>query len=197
MSVKGSSPLTRGKPLRGLQRPGPQGLIPAHAGKTPCPSSLTRWQAAHPRSRGENERTRTMMNNFEGSSPLTRGKPDRNWRTCRLVGLIPAHAGKTPPHADNLGNDTGSSPLTRGKHTFFVVGQFNIGLIPAHAGKTPFRLRSRAAAAAHPRSRGENVAALITVIVSLGSSPLTRGKRCAGWRLASRGGLIPAHAGKT
>ena len=30
----GSSPRGRGKPLRGLQRPGPQGLIPARAGKT-------------------------------------------------------------------------------------------------------------------------------------------------------------------
>ena len=50
----GSSPLTRGKPLRGLPGAGPQGLIPAHAGKT-TPRNCPAWQArAHPRSRGEN-----------------------------------------------------------------------------------------------------------------------------------------------
>ena len=32
--TRGSSPLTRGKPLRGLPGSGPEGLIPAHAGKT-------------------------------------------------------------------------------------------------------------------------------------------------------------------
>ena len=51
---RGSSPLTRGKPI---PKPSPKptpGLIPAHAGKTrPC-SSPPRTCRAHPRSRGEN-----------------------------------------------------------------------------------------------------------------------------------------------
>ena len=50
---------------------------------------------------------------------------------------------------------------------------------------------------AHPRSRGENKARAIDVMITDGSSPLTRGKRfhdrCRGH--ADR--LIPAHAGKT
>ena len=54
---------------------------------------------AHPRSRGENITRGVSTAKQPGSSPLTRGKPDRNRRACRLVGLIPAHAGKTPPSA--------------------------------------------------------------------------------------------------
>ena len=54
---------------------------------------------AHSRSRGENITRGVSTAKQPGSSPLTRGKPDRNRRACRLVGLIPAHAGKTPPSA--------------------------------------------------------------------------------------------------
>ena len=51
----GSSPLTRGKPLRGLPGAGPE--------------------VAHPRSRGENARIDAAIRLAQGSSPLTRGKP--------------------------------------------------------------------------------------------------------------------------
>ena len=50
---------------------------------------------------------------------------------------------------------------------------------------------------AHPRSRGENLLASISIVPSWGSSPLTRGKRQrSGWSF-SVFRLIPAHAGKT
>ena len=52
--IRGSSPLTRGKPTRATWQGTHPGLIPAHAGKT----AITGWRAsrmrAHPRSRGEN-----------------------------------------------------------------------------------------------------------------------------------------------
>ena len=51
---KGSSPLTRGKRPRGDRRRRREGLIPAHAGKTPHPRLGLRLRRAHPRSRGEN-----------------------------------------------------------------------------------------------------------------------------------------------
>ena len=111
----GSSPLTRGKrpwidPARA-----PDGLIPAHAGKTPRRSRIAVASPAHPRSRGENP------------------SPPRTMTT--LPWLIPAHAGKTAPwqaafcrlaaHPRSRGENrsaatarmraVGSSPLTRGK----------------------------------------------------------------------------------
>ena len=94
-SVRGSSPLTRGKlwvstiptDLKGLipahagktARQGPASrsprVIPAHAGKTGSQFRGRQTAAAHPRSRGENctwVRRRSLR---AGSSPLTRGKP--------------------------------------------------------------------------------------------------------------------------
>ena len=50
---------------------------------------------------------------------------------------------------------------------------------------------------AHPRSRGENSPARTSSSLSWGSSPLTRGKRCAQTAIRRPSGLIPAHAGKT
>ena len=50
---------------------------------------------------------------------------------------------------------------------------------------------------AHPRSRGENKARAIPVMITDGSSPLTRGKRSESQRSQTQRRLIPAHAGKT
>ena len=74
MAVLGSSPLTRGKLDGELLGQVDDGLIPAHAGKTPRMSikSSARW--AHPRSRGENWNHSTTTDTAAGSSPLTRGK---------------------------------------------------------------------------------------------------------------------------
>ena len=131
----GSSPLTRGKPL---PKPSPKptpGLIPAHAGKTGASRLPEPASRAHPRSRGENVDTAVRRENELGSSPLTRGKPQRVVHERDRLGLIPAHAGKTTTrkrgtpvewaHPRSRGENApmattarpmgGSSPLTRGK----------------------------------------------------------------------------------
>ena len=71
----------------------------------------------------------------QGSSPLTRGKPDCMYRQKK-------HAG--------------SSPLTRGKRVGGVMPAGIGGLIPAHAGKTGSPSFVPKEEWAHPRSRGEN-----------------------------------------
>ena len=94
-------------------------------------------------------------------------------------------------------NSNGSSPLTRGKRHPVVQVQAGVRLIPAHAGKTRPPGDGRTGPAAHPRSRGENVAYSDVRSVHAGSSPLTRGKQ---GHLVTHGftvRLIPAHAGKT
>ena len=92
----GSSPLTRGKQrsLVGADRLG--GLIPAHAGKTGVGGRACARRWAHPRSRGENPLTDSESARATGSSPLTRGKQAREVDSSLGLGLIPAHAGKTP-----------------------------------------------------------------------------------------------------
>ena len=57
-------------------------------------------------------------------------------------------------------------------------------------------MRARVAAA-HPRSRGENLQCACQSVRGAGASPLTRGKRFAAGRQGTRPGLIPAHARKT
>ena len=134
-AFSGSSPLTRGKRFSvgaGLRI---VRLIPAHAGKTTRRSSPGPPEAAHPRSRGENVLRDLLVNQAQGSSPLTRGKRDAAECVGEWARLIPAHAGKTsmpvtsrPPeraHPRSRGENSafltphwkfvGSSPLTRGK----------------------------------------------------------------------------------
>ena len=152
---------------------------------------------AHPRSRGEN---------VSALPPAT-----------ALRWLIPAHAGKTfrcfcsfcpgrahprsrGENANFLGgvvSSPGSSPLTRGKQGELAGTTVGGGLIPAHAGKTPGRRLVCVPGAAHPRSRGENLGRCTCALLRRGSSPLTRGKLDVGDVQPPRGGLIPAHAGKT
>ena len=75
VSFMGSSPLTRGKLSRAIKVETLEGLIPAHAGKTPTWSTPTVACWAHPRSRGENLVILRLSCLPRGSSPLTRGKP--------------------------------------------------------------------------------------------------------------------------
>ena len=172
----GSSPLTRGKPVEHLRDRRPRRLIPAHAGKTRTRGPTHRRTKAHPRSRGENRGPHAALFVRGGSSPLTRGKPNR--RLSHRPG-------------------SGSSPLTRGKLHVPRLAIPRGRLIPAHAGKTDRIAPSLTLRTAHPRSRGENAVNTKAVNGQSGSSPLTRGKQL--WSLLARWWprLIPAHAGKT
>ena len=132
----GSSPLTRGKRVASPRTHGRSGLIPAHAGKTRGKWDWRPSWRAHPRSRGENKADDAVAVCELGSSPLTRGKRPVVCGGAWRLGLIPAHAGKTPTsipvswhtwaHPRSRGENhhltacaakyPGSSPLTRGKH---------------------------------------------------------------------------------
>ena len=213
----GSSPLTRGKRERRRDPIAGARLIPAHAGKTRPGMPTTPSRPAHPRSRGENFQAKTIPARGPGSSPLTRGKRERRRDPIAGARLIPAHAGKTllralgagacAAHPRSRGENSwgrgvhprqgGSSPLTRGKRAQAQQGHLHVRLIPAHAGKTGRPYLGLPRPQAHPRSRGENRTEDLLVLLQLGSSPLTRGKRLRALSNKELQGLIPAHAGKT
>ena len=213
----GSSPLTRGKPIRSVPSVVVSGLIPAHAGKTMRPRPIQSGRGAHPRSRGENRHIERPHDARTGSSPLTRGKRKSRYVCDRSPGLIPAHAGKTRgrmpaspglrAHPRSRGENgwdaatnlaaAGSSPLTRGKQDLARQPPQGRGLIPAHAGKTSISRVGSWVSRAHPRSRGENRIWRDNRLKVAGSSPLTRGKQVFRGSEAGCRGLIPAHAGKT
>ena len=199
--VKGSSPLTRGALLRGRLRAGFGGLIPAHAGSTAA-SPYKKWRTwAHPRSRGEHSSGAKRPPWGGGSSPLTRGARYARGAARIRPGLIPAHAGSTlfrrcmstcfSAHPRSRGEHVpgcfvlpgrwGSSPLTRGAPARKSGGFGSMRLIPAHAGSTRQCPPRRSSLWAHPRSRGEHLAALRVRDVNVGSSPLTRGARFGMW----------------
>ena len=215
--MRGSSPLTRGKPhFHGLGHLVLR-LIPAHAGKTHAALMEGTRGPAHPRSRGENRPAWPTCRTITGSSPLTRGKPEPTLWTASSRRLIPAHAGKTSrgrstAHAltahprsrgenasscKNRAKTPGSSPLTRGKHRGAMLTGNEGRLIPAHAGKTSPISCIRSRIWAHPRSRGENQLSATPTVKGEGSSPLTRGKLRGTSPTYQRRRLIPAHAGKT
>ena len=146
-----------------------------------------------------------------------RGKRTKQRAQFLILGLIPAHAGKTTrptpsqskpgahPHSrrENVIDDGeartggGSSPLTRGKQSRQPSVRAIRGLIPAHAGKTSAITTILETLGAHPRSRGENIYVDWQTLHSAGSSPLTRGKRRDNLDSDREDGLIPTHAGKT
>ena len=215
--MRGSSPLTRGKPWKRYAFMISVRLIPAHAGKTAMAWIRADGKPAHPRSRGENVQGRSVDWVQRGSSPLTRGKPSPMRRSATRPWLIPAHTGKTrsrsatpwgsPAHPRSRGENRttaprgqiwrGSSPLTRGKRVGLGAALPVPRLIPAHAGKTVSVPNLSLKGTAHPRSRGENRVGVPEAHVYRGSSPLTRGKRQNRTRARTRTRLIPAHAGKT
>ena len=98
----GSSPLTRG--IRG---PKPENVekarfIPAHAGNTTGSSKGTRRTQVHPRSRGEYSSQHFGSCKWIGSSPLTRGILPVLIIFAHVFRFIPAHAGNTQTHRQEL-----------------------------------------------------------------------------------------------
>ena len=116
------------------------------------------------------------MTAFDGSSPLTRGAPNRRCTGPDSRGLIPAYAGSThgagwyhprlqahprlrgehfrPTYV--RGKYSGSSPLTRGAQAGSGAAPCGRGLIPAYAGSTLTAVALVPIPAAHPRLRGEH-----------------------------------------
>ena len=151
-----------------------------------------------------------------GSSPLARGKSSRRRPHPARKGFIPTRAGKMSlglvtgsnirvhPHSrgENLSalvqalRVRGSSPLARGKcrcRDGVFVGR---GFIPTRAGKIAPRAPNAQVFSVHPHSRGENRVALLSTTVTLGSSPLARGKYSMHVVQVESEGFIPTRAGK-
>ena len=111
----GSSPLTRGKRVRGRHIGEREGLIPTHAGKTSSTNRILSPTWAHPHSRGENRDVVSLYRNSVGSSPLTRGKPLAYTEADDARGLIPTHAGKTRARCA-AGSRRRAHPHSRGEN---------------------------------------------------------------------------------
>ena len=150
----GSSPHTRGLPILTRVCIVMGGIIPAHAGFTPSVAFPTALGWDHPRTRGVYAARATPTRRSPGSSPHTRGLPVGGLVHVGDPGIIPAHAGFTPPARAHTPGSRGSSPHTRGLRLQLPQGRPHGRIIPAHAGFTTPGSLSRTAPADHPRTRG-------------------------------------------
>ena len=153
---RGSSPHTRGAPAaKGVNRAG-DGIIPAYAGSTKYLMPKSALAGDHPRIRGEHFGGTYAVRFYEGSSPHTRGAPNRPGSSRQGTGIIPAYAGSTlvgcatctlkRDHPRIRGehrswipcNDKswGSSPHTRGAPDLPPSQRSMNRIIPAYAGST-------------------------------------------------------------
>ena len=153
----GDHPRIRGEHPRGEGRRNEGGrIIPAYAGSTASFPRQAPRPPDHPRIRGEHRPSSPGSSWTAGSSPHTRGAPDRGEARQSGDGIIPAYAGSTasssppcPPPSDHpriRGEHTrvpetetrspGSSPHTRGARADEPRHRRRIGIIPAYAGST-------------------------------------------------------------
>mgnify|MGYP000924923138 CR=1 FL=1 len=172
---QGSSPLSRGILLRSCRSFFFVRIIPALAGNTSSVAPIAVDGQDHPRSRGEYNPLVYVIMHLLGSSPLSRGIPDRACVRGALSRIIPALAGNTA-NAVRIENPyMGSSPLSRGILVAAAHEVVKLRIIPALAGNTRSPTPWGCMRTDHPRSRGEYRGARIRGAHTLGSSPLSRG----------------------
>ena len=91
----GSSPLTRGTPVRFKPSFSLIRFIPAYAGNSRETVSRSKSKSVHPRLRGELKPLVIGVLFSDGSSPLTRGTLDSAEAVAQSVRFIPAYAGNS------------------------------------------------------------------------------------------------------
>ena len=134
----GDHPRSRGVDDSGpTGRRGLPGIIPARAGSTGWWRSSMAPPPDHPRSRGVDATVRIARVLRVGSSPLARGRRERE------RGLVDAHW-----------SVPGSSPLARGRHPTSTAPTHRPRIIPARAGSTTPCVAPAPPRTDHPRSRG-------------------------------------------
>ena len=216
-TISGSSPHARGAQVITLDGVVGNGIIPACAGSTPCPTSEMSWGRDHPRMRGEHLVGKWYGERGMGSSPHARGALSPVEVERVHGGIIPACAGSTAAvcagatrrrdHPRMRGEhskatmedrlEMGSSPHARGaRYTFFRFLSL-IGIIPACAGSTHLPAHHRLRTWDHPRMRGEHPSIHAFCRIVLGSSPHARGALITIQREQTVDGIIPACAGST
>ena len=193
------------------------GIIPAHAGNTPCPRARSPQTRDHPRACGEHPWLYKASPSGPGSSPRMRGTRGCIQIASRRLGIIPAHAGNTTmtttqaaQHEDHpracgehggvccmCNVRTGSSPRMRGTQLAHLFSLVLVGIIPAHAGNTTSIGMTSHYTQDHPRACGEHAPIDCWPVFDGGSSPRMRGTLApmCGARGSPR--IIPAHAGNT
>ena len=121
VAVTGSSPHTRGARGASLDRWHAARIIPAYAGSTFDSEFLWGPGTDHPRIRGEHGGCQAILVDSDGSSPHTRGAPDRRQARQPRDGIIPAYAGSTESRTTTR-TSAPDHPRIRGEHEALEAG---------------------------------------------------------------------------
>ena len=196
-AVKGGSPPPmRGKDAGGHYLMPARRITPAHAGKSRHPPDAILGVRDHPRPCGEKRRGRASEAQHRGSPPPMRGKVHIGIKSFLIVGITPAHAGKSylfsqiflfaKDHPRPCGEKSGkrcfsrllpgSPPPMRGKVAAARQHPSAVGITPAHAGKSRYCACLLSASRDHPRPCGEKPSLQLSPNLQSGSPPPMRGK---------------------
>ena len=207
----------RGKGKRTPQFVSALRITPAHAGKRTSLPIADGSGRDHPRPCGEKYFQPRPALRAVGSPPPMRGKVASPSACMAVLGITPAHAGKSlriaigqPLYQDhprpcgekaadliNSALKLGSPPPMRGKGTARAHVDRRAGITPAHAGKSISRNRCSACNWDHPRPCGEKTVNGFKGDGSEGSPPPMRGKVGARPGTGKTARITPAHAGKS
>ncbi len=196
--TQGSPPRARGARGAGGERIHGPGLTPAGAGSTTTRPTGSSPPRAHPRGRGEHAPTARWREWRARAHPRGRGEhddaPDREFPT---EGSPPRARGARPDRSLARVAREGSPPRARGAHRRPARRGVRPGLTPAGAGSTAWTCPGSLTSWAHPRGRGEHVAATtgpvrggILTPAGAGSTFWACSWTCTGW-------AHPAGAGST
>ena len=197
LSIRGSSPHTRGARFQLGDNHLVDGIIPAYAGSTGVGMARQSIKMDHPRIRGEHPMRNTDPHGMPGSSPHTRGARLQHLFHELPHRIIPAYAGSTVAERCThwLRSD---HPRIRGEHAINkCIKICNGRIIPAYAGSTWPKCSSCPTTPDHPRIRGEHDVICMGWATGAGSSPHTRGAHRRHRHRHPRGRIIPAYAGST
>ena len=216
LNVAGPSPRVRGSLLTVCAKPRCPGSIPACAGKPDDGAPRCRDSRVHPRVCGEAPASRSAWMPGPGPSPRVRGSLSLPELHRRILGSIPACAGKPTfstsavriegvhprvcgearcPSGTPCGRG-GPSPRVRGSRHFHAYDSRRSGSIPACAGKPACPRGPRRGNRVHPRVCGEAAFNPTTDLYDPGPSPRVRGSLGERNDGETRTGSIPACAGK-
>ena len=121
LSIRGSSPHTRGARFQLGDNHLVDGIIPAYAGSTPCGTPILTECRDHPRIRGEHDCSIYFTNFPTGSSPHTRGALSLSGALIGCGRIIPAYAGSTFRLIFSQARSR-DHPRIRGEHTAALIG---------------------------------------------------------------------------
>ena len=193
-------------------------FTPARAGTTPCSKRSSRAKpgspphargrrrhgghrrsaaAVHPRTRGDDLPTHSVMRVRSGSPPHARGRRVQQGVAVRTLRFTPARAGTTPATRPPAASCP-VHPRTRGDDDMNGWGLVPSRGSPPHArGRRACRGTASAPPTVHPRTRGDDVVQFGQSGTGLGSPPHARGRLAARARADLEARFTPARAGTT